>query len=945
MRTVFLTALLLCAAASGWAAVPNAQRQALIALYDSTNGAEWTNNTGWLGAAGSECTWYGVTCNGTETAVTGLNLAGNNLVGTIPSQLDALDLLVYLDLSSNSLTGAIPPALGNLALAGLNLSQNQLTGHIPEELGNTVTLRVLYLFSNQLTGSIPSQLGSLNRLEGLSLAINQLTGPLPPELGKLSHLQSLDLFSNSLTGSIPAELGNLTNLLSLNLSDNRLTGAIPRQLGNLAQLQHLILSSNALTGSIPAELGNLTDLYELDLADNRLSGHIPARLGDLTNLEVLKLSSNRLSGSIPTQLGTLEHLGVHGLDLGFNALHSSDAALIEFLNQKQVGGDWQSTQTIAPANVTATATSSTSVSVGWTPIAYTDDAGGYRASYAPASGETFTSSSRTSDKSSSRMEITGLTPGDYVVIVQSETDPHDTQQNTVTSEPGEPVWVSTNGGTPPPPTEQVIALIANLDGKLGSHWVSDVKITNPYAWTMTVMLQGTPHDTSASGSDPTLTRTIPPGGTVGIEDVFGALFGSGEQGKARLLITASDGNGLGLGAPVVTSNIYNAASGGGEFQTYGAPIDVNALAPAGTVLGDTTVKGVGERYNFDVTTGSTGATIRYTYRDSMGGDERTKTVSYKPDATRQHVDAQDLFGLSSFAPSSSITAEIQAGSAAIRGTPANNTTSDSRSQPWQEVVDTLQAADAATAGTEAVERSPVGQVISLVANLDGKLGSHWMSDVTVFNPFSQAVSVVIQGTPHDTSASSGDPSITRVLQAGETVTIEDVYGALFGAGAQGKARLVATTTDMAGQEYALPVTTSNIYNAAPGGGEFQTYGAPVATDRFFGAGTVLCDNTVKGSGERYNFDVVAGAAGATIRYTYRDASGADERTVTVMYKASATRQHVDAQKLFGLSAFAADSSIVAEIQDGSAVIRGTPTNNVTSDSRSQPWQVVNGPLP
>ena len=502
------------------------------------------------------------------------------------------------------------------------------------------------------------------------------------------------------------------------------------------------------------------------------------------------------------------------------------------------------------------------------------------------------------------------------------------------------MWVSTNGGSPPPPTEQVIALIANLDGKLGSHWVSDVKITNPYGWTMTVALQGTPHDTAASSADPTMTRTIPPGGTVGIEDVYKALFGAGEQGKARLLITASNGSGIGLGVPVVTSNIYNAAPGGGEFQTYGAPIATDGFYPAGSVLGDTTVKGVGERYNFDVTTGSSGATIKYTYRDSVGGDQRAKTVSYKPDATRQHVDAQNLFGLAAFAPSSSLTAEIQAGSAAIRGTPTNNATSDSRSQPWQEVVDTLQGTVTERAGAESVSGSPVGQVISLVANLDGKPGSHWMSDVTVFNSFAQAVSVVIKGTPHDTSASSADPSFARVLQAGETMTVEDVYGALFGGQAQGKARMVVITTDMAGQEYALPVTTSNIYNAASGGGEFQTYGPPVATDRFYGAGTVLCDNTVKGAGERYNFDVVAGSAGATIRYTYRDADGADERTVTVTYKPVATKQHVDAQKLFGLTSFAANSSIVAEIQAGSAFIRGTPTNNITSDSRSQPWQEV-----
>ena len=39
-----------------------AEREALIALYNSTDGPNWTTNTGWLGESGTECTWYGITC-------------------------------------------------------------------------------------------------------------------------------------------------------------------------------------------------------------------------------------------------------------------------------------------------------------------------------------------------------------------------------------------------------------------------------------------------------------------------------------------------------------------------------------------------------------------------------------------------------------------------------------------------------------------------------------------------------------------------------------------------------------------------------------------------------------------------------------------------------------------------------------------------------------------
>ncbi len=36
--------------------------QALVALYDSTNGAGWVNHNGWL-TTYTPCDWFGVTCD------------------------------------------------------------------------------------------------------------------------------------------------------------------------------------------------------------------------------------------------------------------------------------------------------------------------------------------------------------------------------------------------------------------------------------------------------------------------------------------------------------------------------------------------------------------------------------------------------------------------------------------------------------------------------------------------------------------------------------------------------------------------------------------------------------------------------------------------------------------------------------------------------------------
>lgn len=76
------------------AAIPASERAVLTDLYASTNGAGWINNAGWGGAAGTECTWYGVTCDNTQSNVTSISLDGNKLVGTLPaiSGLTALQM-------------------------------------------------------------------------------------------------------------------------------------------------------------------------------------------------------------------------------------------------------------------------------------------------------------------------------------------------------------------------------------------------------------------------------------------------------------------------------------------------------------------------------------------------------------------------------------------------------------------------------------------------------------------------------------------------------------------------------------------------------------------------------------------------------------------------------------------------------------------------------------
>ena len=103
------------------------------------------------------------------------------------------------------------------------LSGNQLTGTIPTQLGDLDSIQGLGLGYNRLTGAIPAQLGDLSStLSALYLEDNRLSGAIPAELGSLSWLSSLGLGHNQLTGAIPRELANLTNLDVLLLGGNQL---------------------------------------------------------------------------------------------------------------------------------------------------------------------------------------------------------------------------------------------------------------------------------------------------------------------------------------------------------------------------------------------------------------------------------------------------------------------------------------------------------------------------------------------------------------------------------------------------------------------------------------------------------------------------------------------------------------------------------------------------
>ena len=87
-------------------------RAVLVALYNSTDGANWSDSTNWLSEEPLG-NWHGVTLDA-DGRVTDLRLGGNQLTGTIPTELGRLSNLTILILDGNQLTGSIPAGLSSL---------------------------------------------------------------------------------------------------------------------------------------------------------------------------------------------------------------------------------------------------------------------------------------------------------------------------------------------------------------------------------------------------------------------------------------------------------------------------------------------------------------------------------------------------------------------------------------------------------------------------------------------------------------------------------------------------------------------------------------------------------------------------------------------------------------------------------------------------------------
>ena len=201
------------------------QRYTLAVFYYSTNGESWKQcsaptsyNQASIASANSACTL--TTVNATTIFPT--DISGTN---------------AWLTPSSECLWGGIScyPANTNNAnkVNVVEFENNDISGTLPNEMQELDVMRFFALERGSIGGTIPNTYGQLKSLLLIDFDFNRLTGTLPESLWTLNNLRQLDLNDNRLEGTLSEDIRKLNQLRFFQLDNNRMTGNIPSGLGDI----------------------------------------------------------------------------------------------------------------------------------------------------------------------------------------------------------------------------------------------------------------------------------------------------------------------------------------------------------------------------------------------------------------------------------------------------------------------------------------------------------------------------------------------------------------------------------------------------------------------------------------------------------------------------------------------------------------------------------------
>ena len=378
--------------------------------------------------------------------------------------------------------------------------------------------------------------------------------------------------------------------------------------------------------------------------------------------------------------------------------------------------------------------------------------------------------------------------------------------------------------TTPPAGTLLIPAVAHADG-IGTRFQSDVRIANAAREAITYEIAFTPSASDGTATGKKTTMVIPSNETKGLDDVVKIWFGSGVGGEAQLgtleirPIKLASGAVPSLLSTVASSRTYAIGSGG----TLGQFIPALPLSGfIGNIVQDPLARislqqiANNDRYrtNIGFTEGSgSPADILVKLLDTNNNVIKSETFNLNPYEHRQ-LGFGGVFGNDVSIADGRIEVEV--------------TSPNGKVTAYASVLDNDTKDPLLVFPVQAAKLSSTHYVVPGVAELNA--GSNFHTDMRLYNPNGTPVTVTLTYKPQQGDATPIPAGVTRTINAGQVLAIDNVLPTLWNINASGGAVTVSAAN-------ATPlVVTARTFSREADGGTFGQFIPAVTSSDAVGRG-------------------------------------------------------------------------------------------------------------
>jgi len=403
--------------------------------------------------------------------------------------------------------------------------------------------------------------------------------------------------------------------------------------------------------------------------------------------------------------------------------------------------------------------------------------------------------------------------------------------NTPTTKPV-PVNVSTVAPVTQKPKDgnaplnaMIIPAVAHADG-IGTRFVSDVRLTNTSAQSITYDVTYTPSNIDGTTSGKQITLTIPSISTTALNDIVKEWYGAGAEGEPGIgtieirprNYAAKDGSVSVAFASVAASRTYAVSAAGtfGQFIPALPVIDFLGKASNSVISLQQVAQSPSYRTNLGLVEGlGQSANVVVSLFDDRGTVLARRSLTLRPfEAQQTRLDAFfNGFTLNGAALPSISDARVEV-----------SVTSDSgRVTAYASVLDNATTDPLLVFPVDPAKVSAKRFVIPGVAEFDNGF-SNFHTDMRIFNAGTAAANVTL-----NFSGSAVRPAVQRTIGAGEVLAVDNVLPTLWNASGGG-AVIITTAND------SPLVATARTFSRDAAGGTFGQFIPGVTTTDAVGAG-------------------------------------------------------------------------------------------------------------